>query len=273
MLKILCPVDLGEASLNAINFAGNFTRKLGGSLTLFHAVPEANLITREDFASNELLEMQNKAMETLEKVCTETSKEFAIDCDYIVELDTLNHGITKVAKSREIDLILMGTKGVQNVAEYLGGSNTVHVMEHADIPVLAIPAEHYKSEINNIVYATNYQVGDDESLTQLLHFANSLDCRLTIIHVSHKGNPAKLEIFKSYRDYVFDEFYYDLDVKIEQVVYDDVEEGLREYMRVNNGDVLAMLTHHRNFFQEVFHTSMTRKMTLLAEYPVLVFHK
>jgi len=91
--------------------------------------------------------------------------------------------------------------------------------------------------------------------------------------VSHSGNPAKLDVFKSYQDYVYEEFYYDLNVKLEQVVYDDVEQGILDYMAKNKGDMLAMLTKHRGLLGQITHESLTRKLALLAEYPQLVFHK
>jgi len=273
MTKILCPVDLKDASLNALNYAGNFCRQTAGSLTIYHAITESVLAEREDLLPDEVYTQKVSAEEMLENLCRETRQNFHIACNYILQNVNLEEGIADITKKREYDLVIMGTKGADKLSKYVFGSNSLHVIDKLDCPILVVPSEHYETEVQNIVYATNYEKGDDESITELLGIANELGAKLTILHVSHSGNPAKLDVFKSYQDYVFEEFYYDLNVKLEQVVYDDVEQGILDYMSKNKGDILAVLTKHRGLLGQVTHESLTRKLALLAEYPLLVFHK
>ena len=273
MTKILCPVDLKEASLNALNYAASFCRQTAGELTIYHAVTEAVLVDREDLMTDELYEKKVDAEEGLNKICQDIRNNFNVPCNFVAEITALEEGISNFAKKREFDLVIMGTKGANKLSKYILGSNSVHVIDKLDCPVLVVPAEYYNTEIQNIVYATNYEKGDDESITELLGIANELGAKLTILHVSQSGNPSKLDVFKSYQDYVYEEFYYELNVKLEQVVYDDVEQGILDYMEKNNGDMLAMLTKHRGLLGKITHDSLTRKLALLAEYPLLVFHK
>lgn len=274
MTKILCPVDLQGASLNALNYAASFCRQTASTLTIYHAITETVITeNRDDLLPDEVVEKKEAAEATIDKICRETRDNFNIACNYVIENANLADGISSISKNDEYGLIIMGTKGANKLSKFVIGSNTVNVIEQIDCPILAVPAEYYNTEISNIVYATNYQKGDDESITELLGFANMLGAKLTILHVSQSGNPAKLEIFKTYQDYVYEEFYYDLDVKLEQVVYENVEKGILDYMEKNNGDILAMLTKHRGLLEQITHDSLTRKMALLAEYPILVFHK
>ncbi|MEM1137657.1 MAG: universal stress protein [Bacteroidota bacterium] len=273
MTKILCPIDLQEASLNALNHAANFCRKTAGSLTIYHAITEAILVEKEELLPDEVLDKRAEGETMLNKICEETKKNFNIPCNYIIETIGLEDGIENITKKEKFNLIVMGTKGANKLSKFLTGSNTVHVINRIECPMLVIPSDYYNTDFQNMVYATNYQQGDDESITELLNIANMLGAKLTILHVSQSGNPAKLEIFKSYQDYVYEEFYYDLDVKLEQVVYDDVEQGILDYMEKHNCDMLAMLTQHRGLLGQVTHESLTRKMALLATYPILVFHK
>lgn len=274
MTKILCPVDLKGASLNALNYAASFCRQTASTLTIYHAITEAVITdNRDDLLPDEVLEKKSEAEQAIDKICRETRENFSISCNYVLENANLADGIANISKKEEYGLIIMGTKGANKLSKFVTGSNTVNVIDQIDCPILAVPADYYNAEIQNIIYATNYQKGDDESITELLGIANMLGAKLTILHVSQSGHPAKLEVFKTYQDYVYEEFYYDLDVRLEQVVYDDVEQGILDYMEKNNGDMLAMLTKHRGLLEQITHESLTRKMALLAEHPILVFHR
>jgi len=64
---------------------------------------------------------------------------------------------------------------------------------------------------------------------------------------------------------------YDAD-KIELVsLYDkDVVSALSDYAKWNAIDVIAMATEQRSFFNNVFHDSVTKKMSMHSDVPLLI---
>lgn len=272
-MKILCPVDLQEASLNAINYAGDLAKRIGIPLTLMHVVPEATLIRQEAFTSDELLRLEGKAEELLEKICHETGNQFDILCDYLIEKVDLGGGVAKIAAQYGYGLIVTGTNGANEIGKYLFGTNAMDIIENTRIPVIVVPADHYDTRVDHIVYASNYQEGDHENITQLLDLANSLNASVTILHVSTEENPTSIDMFEAYSDFIFDKFYYTVPLNIEQIVHKHPVQGIMEFMQKNGGDLLAMLTHHRNFFENAFHKSVTKQFAMIAEYPIMVFHR
>ena len=272
-MKILCPVDLREASLNAINYAGDLAKRIGAPLTLVHVVTEATLIRQEAFASDELLRLEAKAEVLLENICQETHTQFGVPCDYLIEKADLGGGVANIAAHYGYGLIITGTNGANQLDKYVFGTNAMDIIENTRIPVIVVPADHYDTRVDHIVYASNYQEGDHENITQLLNLANSLNASVTILHVSSEDNPTSYEMFEAYRDFIFDKFYYTVPLNIEQIVHKNPVQGIMEFMQKNGGDLLAMLTHHRNFFENTFHKSVTKKFAMIAEYPIMVFHR
>ena len=51
----------------------------------------------------------------------------------------------------------------------------------------------------------------------------------------------------------------------------DEEEALAHFIENYRIDILAILTHKRNFFQELFTYSMTKKMAYHLKVPILAF--
>lgn len=272
-MKILCPIDLSEAAINAIEYAARLAKASAGCVSLLHTVPETVLITDEGHTSDTLLQAEGAIAERLEAQALQVRERFRVPCNFTLSHESLSTAIGKRVQKEGFDLVLMGTEGASELRKFMFGSNTTQVMEKINSPVMVVPADFKYAEIKHLVYATNYQPGDDESIVELFRLADLLGANVTILHVGKHYTSSRLELFNAYQEFIFEEFYYDFNLKVEQVIYDDVAEGLLEYMDEKEGDVLAMLTHHRSFFQELFHESLTRKMALLAEYPLLVFHK
>lgn len=271
-MRIICPIDLGEASLNAINFAANIIQKTNGSLTLLHLEPGLPAMETEDFATDEMLETKAEAVAQIENICKETEKSFGISCDALVRKAEMDD-IVKIATKKEYDLLVMGTDGTSDLEDYLFGSNTSNIMEDCDIPILSVPSDYYDTAQKHIVYASEHKKGEKASIMQLVEYAQYVGARVTVLYVAHGSIVEDVNLIKDFRTSISNQFGTSVDVKFKQVKGSGVEEALKEYLRKKDVDLLAMLTYHHNFFYNLFHESLSKKMTLLAQLPVMVFHQ
>src|SRR5690606_18297242 len=69
--------------------------------------------------------------------------------------------IKQEVKNKNIDLIIMGTKGSSGIKAVSLGSNTGDVLTKVKCPVLAVPENAKYHEINEIVFPTDYQLNYD----------------------------------------------------------------------------------------------------------------
>jgi len=53
---------------------------------------------------------------------------------------------------------------------------------------------------------------------------------------------------------------------------DSIEEGIHEFMENKNSELLTMILHNHSFLQNLFHSSVTRKIALEAKVPLLTIH-
>ncbi|MTI33200.1 universal stress protein, partial [Xanthovirga aplysinae] len=251
MQKILCPVDFKDASLNAVNYAAHLAKQVGANLTFLYVIPEERPIVEEPGIMDEIIAQKEEARPELEILCEETTRNFGVSTDYLIQVSILKMEVEKVAEEGNYDLVVMGTGGVTTVDHYFFGSNASKVAENCSCPVITVPKDFYRTEVQNIVYASNYQTKDDFYIQQILELSKVVNASITVLHVSKVSEPFGEELFESVTNQIRKEFQFDYkqDIKFERVVYEDVEEGLRNYLYDHNVDLVAVLTKHRNFLE------------------------
>jgi nucleotide-binding universal stress UspA family protein len=147
---ILCPTDLKERALLALKKAVQIAHQFNSKITLLNVQSELmNKQEREMLrVSFESLkdEYAQVALESREQMRAALrhlhAEDIQVDCK--VREGKPARKIVKVAEKLGVDLIVMATDGRDNIKDYLTGTVTEHVINHAPCPVLVIP---YKSLI------------------------------------------------------------------------------------------------------------------------------
>ena len=149
--KILVPIDFSECSTNALKYALQLRKTTNASLKIIHGyripIPAAEIAIDFDIASME--EYKRSTEEKFEIMLSEVPELAGENYEYQMVMAFARDAIVESAKN-EIDLIIMGTKGVTNKMDQMLGSNTASVIKSVDCPVLAIPQNARFESINNI---------------------------------------------------------------------------------------------------------------------------
>ena len=141
--RILAPTDFSEHSNHALRSAAEMARQFGAKLFLLHVV------------SNEALESISKAhvptypvdsvyedliQEIREQYLTHVSPEIrkALETEILVLPGVPFLEIIRVARLKDVDLIVMATHGRTGLSHALMGSVTEKVVRKASCPVLSI---------------------------------------------------------------------------------------------------------------------------------------
>ena len=148
--KILVPLDGSELSLKALDAAASVAQKFGGSITLLHAyflqpvlfpepIPSASpapILTRDDVArmAEGAERLGNRILDEGEQ----RIKSANLEVKKIVVEGHAVEEIVRVANEENIDLIVIGARGVSHMREMLLGSVTDGVLHHVHCPVLVI---------------------------------------------------------------------------------------------------------------------------------------
>ena len=83
-------------------------------------------------------------------------------------------------------LVTSLTKGASGVKEVLFGSNTMHVLNNAKCPVIAIPSDFDFEKPHELLFPSDYEIDfKDQHLQPLLDIANLYNIRVNIMHVHY----------------------------------------------------------------------------------------
>jgi len=135
---ILLGVDGSEHALHAAKIAGNLARSMKTEIlrivVAFDPVPsylgEPNLQTAISARMKEADKILQKALETVGEIPGQVETE-------ILE-GSPAEAIMDVANTREVDLIVMGSRGFGRLKGLLIGSQSQKVVQHAPCPVLIV---------------------------------------------------------------------------------------------------------------------------------------
>jgi len=270
MKKILFPTDFSPTARNAFDYAVQLADDLGGVIDLmsiYHLpISDAGSVP-PDYIDQMLQDKRNQVQEQLREFTKGASRKLIGKCraDYGL---FIAQEITDAARYSEYDLIIMGTKGEHNRMEKMLGSVTTNVMMQAPCPVLAVPEEAIYKGIHELAYATDFQPSDQLAIDELTLFADRMKANIHFVHVE-----TKVPVSNNVEDYfpggVVPDGFTDFTI----VNNNSITEGLDNYVKANEIDVLALFIPKRRLWERLFHSSVSKKVALHTKVPILVFHE
>ena len=142
--NILVPVDGSENANSALAKAVELTKLSGASLTILtvyrhHSMLEASLsMVRPDDPGNMDDIMRSHATEVAESAKARAVELGATEPRAFVRNGPVARGIVSFAKEHDIDIIVIGGRGLGSVEGYLLGSVSHKVTGIAECPVLVV---------------------------------------------------------------------------------------------------------------------------------------
>jgi nucleotide-binding universal stress UspA family protein len=273
MKKILCPTDFSDAAQNAIAYAAKLARATGGTLTLLNVQSPLNSPYKILHPEKELI--HSVVLERLEEVSKEVHQFFKISCDTEVFQSPSLLSTAIAEKATGFDLIVMGTHGAQDLFEFFRGSNTYHAIRKSKVPVMLVPSSCTYSEINTMVYSYNYLRELKLPLIQLKPWIKALKCELTILQVNEEAVSQDIMEEMDELKIILRGQWEEEEIKLnfDSIRSAEVAPSINSYIQRNQNDVLALCTVHRNFIEGLFHKSVIKIISEIANYPVFVFHE
>lgn len=180
--------------------------------------------------------------------------------------------VNEEAKENEGMFLLISNH--QSYAEISGGLvGYPSVIEHVKCPVFVIPEDTNKVMLNNIVYATDYNPEDITSLKHLSNFMkHSENTHITILHNERNYNfdeKLKWAGFKEVLAEEIDTSNVDFTLKTRK----DFLNGIEEYTKENDPDLLVVLHEEKGFFKQIFTPNEIKNVLTHFNKPILVYHQ
>ena len=270
--RILIPTDYSLNAKRATRMGISLAKAIGADVFLFHSYNVAvvgvaeNVGVMDDFRQLEEARMNEALMEM-------KSEYGDVKIEGILEFGPAADWISKKVHDHKIDLIVMGTKGETDAMNTIFGSVASHVVNNVKCPVLIIPKGHRKHNINEVLFATDFHFTNNVAnyLAPFLQIAEEFDPFIHVVHFksligpgTHVKNIEELKLTGLLKDTKHTYHY---------VEAENTEQALFDFAEKSHCDLIVVVTKHYSLWERIFHRSMTKKIALHSEIPVLILHE
>lgn len=275
MKTILLPTDFSKNSINAINYAMELYRNTLCNFYLLHVKKTSSFISDDVMmanASETIYEtIVDPAKKSLFNIIKKIKQQYSNDKHHfeaIVDYDNFIDSINQVSEKFNVDLIIMGTKGASGLTKVLFGSNTEHVINRGNVPVLAIPDNCKFSGLEKVAFTTSFsRLYTKEELDPLADILSLNYSKLYVLHVFCDFDFSEelsnnIDFFKAIFKYPFFKY---LDVKD-----DDVYKTLHQFTTTNTIKMIAMSRGKHSFFERLFNSNTFKNIAFNIDIPFLV---
>ncbi|WP_178985576.1 universal stress protein [Winogradskyella helgolandensis] len=190
MKTILYATDYSKNSELALKYAYNMSKKLKAKLLVIHVFDYPTLLDHIDLKPEPAFpniekDAFKKHNSQLSAFCKSILQEDTTTLDIeAIENKSVVNGIIEKANKIDALLIVIGIKGLSALREIIMGSTAKHLVEKAPCPVLTIPSDSVKTEIDTVVYATDFEEEDFGAINKLVEIVKPFNAKIKILHIS-----------------------------------------------------------------------------------------
>jgi nucleotide-binding universal stress UspA family protein len=275
-MKILFPTDFSATAHHAFIYALQVADKWDASIVLLHVyqlptiagtglAPELEQFYRsiDDFQ----FKNYQDEIPVLKKIASEAGFDYIQISHVLLEGPTVD-SILELVKKDGLDMIVMGTTGASGLKEVVLGSVAGEVLEHASCPVLVVPQKAvFDGNIDQIAFTTNFTEDEAKALEETIAFAAPFGAHVHCINI----DTAHIAKYTSRAEAWLQQFSDASGLSVEILDRSDIIQGITEYMDTHAIDIISMVSHERNFFQELFNYSRAKMLSYHTKVPILVF--
>lgn len=267
MKTIIVPTDFSETSENALNYAIELAKVIDATIVLLHVCEFQS--SKNGFGSNikpELVEKNNRILQQLDQHLKSTDPP--IEFELCIRSKFIVKKIVEIAIEKRAELIVFGISETGIFEESVVGNNTSKAISNLVTPILMIPAKTKFKIPSKIIFAADFsELKNNRPLTALLNFITFFNSRLFIVNV--KGNDEKTPSKKIAAFINVRKILRKVNYSIHLAVNDSVVDGINDFVKEVDAEIVAIIPHKHNFFYNLFRSSKTKKMSIQSHVPLL----
>lgn len=273
MYKILVPVDFSKKSEFAVKMSAQIGKKIKSEIHLLHLVELPSGIVDMGAGSNFSIPASMMYLRKVKDKIIHLKNTF-FDSDHIIKysikFENPFEGIRNYTQKNDINLIVMGSKGVSDFEEMIIGSNTEKVVRTSNIPVVVVKTDNGKFKFKKLVFASNFDDENKAAFVDFLAFAKKFNSQIHLLKINTISNfESSYTTHKKIKDFVKG-----FNLKRKTItIYNDasVVKGIINFAKEIDADVIALTTHGRSGLSSLFNGSIAKSVSKNVLRPVITF--
>jgi nucleotide-binding universal stress UspA family protein len=121
--KIIVPTDFTETAHNALDHAKTVAKATNAEIVLLHIISEKD---------------PDDASARLQNLCNAIKAESGVACSFLLEEGNIIDGIGNISQRENGTLVVIGTHGIQGLAQHLFGAHIIKVVRNINQPAIII---------------------------------------------------------------------------------------------------------------------------------------
>ncbi|GGG84406.1 hypothetical protein GCM10007415_16960 [Parapedobacter pyrenivorans] len=269
MKTFLIPMDFSDVSYTAAQYAVDMAAHLDATKVIFYH----SYAHRPSDGYDEHTGYQQSTIKHLEKIPIKLHLPTARSMERFVFLaddKSVAAGVAAIVEQHAVSMIVMGIAGLSDIENTLIGRNTMAVAESGAAPLLIVPRNHVFRPVNKVVYATDLKnVAYVTPSASIIRLASQLHAETHVVHVdaATQGQTPDKILGKQEILNMLESLHPIFEVISEHM---DKAEGIFDYVKKHQIDLILMASRNYGFFQRLFHSSVSKKLLNIADVPVVL---
>lgn len=280
MKNILLPTDFSENSWNAIKYAIRFFEKTECNFYLLHvnrldtlAVTDASLSLNETIVDQVYTSTSKQKLRSLVKQMTQLTTDKNTHKIYtLADHGSFIESIRKNVQEKQIDYIVMGTKGASELERIILGTNTADVITKVKCNVLAIPENAEYVAPKEVAFPTDFSLSNNfQVLDPMADIIERFNSNLRILHISEKKDDLSEEQVENKE--LLEDYFSPTPFTFHYLKNKKVETGVECFVESRAVNLICMVAKNLNYFQQILFHSKVEKISYHVDIPFLVLHE
>jgi nucleotide-binding universal stress UspA family protein len=277
--KILLPTDFSKNSIRAINYARELYKNDHCDffiLNVFSATGNIlesllNLEPGSELYETAKLHSENGLAKVFDMITMSDSYNPKHHFEVFSEFNNVVESIKQFVDKKDIEMIVMGTKGQTHSRATAFGSTAINIMEKVrNCPVLVVP-HNAKIELpKEIVFPSNFRTHfKRRELIYLSEIAKKSDANIAILYINKEE---KLDEDQRENKELLKEILEGVNYTFHTLSHHSIQSAVNIFVESRSSDMVAFINKKHAFFGSILSNPMVKEISFHLNVPILAMH-
>ncbi|MFC2080735.1 universal stress protein [Bacteroidota bacterium] len=271
-LNFLIPLDFLPESETALQYAVGVGKTVHATVHLLHILEEESPLHRLVIKDEQRDMIRRGATDKLDELAGKTVSQSGLSFTTSVRQGKIYEQIIQAARELKADIIFMGRTDSSDVKKNITGTNTMHIIKEAEIPVVTLRKKPENQGCSHIILPLDLCKQTIIQASNAVASAHMLNAMITVISIVPDNRKSTEIKFTQRLDEIRNIFEkLDIECGIKLIPYRDENQFklLNNLIRELQGELLMIMTQQELNFTDYFIGSRAQEIINKSDFPVM----
>jgi len=277
--KILLPTDFSKNAWHAITYALELYKKEHVDfyiLNVFSATGNIiksliNIEPGSQIYETAKLDSENGLAKVLDMLAFRDHNNPKHHFETISQFNNVVEAITNVVEEKDIEMIVMGTKGKTASKSKVFGGVAIDVMEKVrNCPVIVVPEQAKHNVPKEIVFPTSFKTHiKRRELNYLIDLAKNCEASIRILHLAAEDKLSEKQLSNKA---LLQEYFESVPHTFHVLSLTEIPAAINCFVESRDSDMVAFINKKHAFFGSILSNPLVKEIGYDSKVPIFVMH-